>query len=56
MKLRHSILFFSGMILLFFCGGCAFFSTPQERSGINPKPFNSQSNWEVQPMGGRIIY
>ena len=37
-------------------GGCAMFSTPQERSGVNPKPFNYQTNWEIQPNQGRIFY
>ncbi len=31
--------------------GCEFFSTPQERRGVNPKPFNSQANWELTPYG-----
>ena len=44
-----------GLLLLLISEGCAVFSTPQERSGINPKPFNSQSYWEVQTDGGRIF-
>lgn len=42
--------------VLICCCGCSVFSTPQERSGINPKPFNSQAGWETQPYGGRILY
>ena len=56
MKQRHLTALILGILLLAMCSGCAFFSTPQERSGINPKPFNSQSNWETQPMGGRITF
>jgi hypothetical protein len=55
MKLNY-IFFLTVLSLLIFCSGCAAFSTPQERSGINPKPFNSQASWETQPFGGRITY
>lgn len=41
--------------LLSLFSGCAVFSTPQERSGVNPKPFNYQTNWEIQPNQGRIF-
>ena len=26
-------------------------STPQERSGRNPRPFNSPASWETNPYG-----
>ena len=55
MKQYRLFIFLAGFALIICCGGCAFFSTPQERSGINPKPFNSQSYWETQPFGGQII-
>lgn len=55
MKLHLLFFCIFGFLILLFCGGCECFSTPQERSGINPKPFNAQSNWEVRPMGGRIF-
>ena len=54
MKQRF-LLILTAVLFLIFSGGCAFFSTPQERSGINPKPFNSQAHWEVQPGGGRFF-
>ena len=37
--------------LLFLLTGCEFFMTPQERSGVNPKPFNSQAGWEYTQYG-----
>ncbi len=39
----------SGSIAL--CCGC---TTPQERSGVNPKPFNTPANWERDPYGGQL--
>lgn len=27
-------------------------STPQERSGRNPRPFNAPAEWETTPYGG----
>lgn len=47
----------SGRLLFFFIllasmsllSGCEFFSTSQERRGVNPKPFNSQPSWETNP-------
>lgn len=56
MRYLSFFFFITALFLLFFCSGCAFFSTPQERSGVNPKPFNSQAGWETQPMGGRFTY
>jgi hypothetical protein len=53
--MKYFFLCIAGVLLLI-SAGCEFFSTPQERSGINPKPFNAQTNWEVQPNGGRIWY
>ena len=38
---------FVGLALLL--SGC---STPQERSGYNPKPFNTPARWETAPYGG----
>jgi len=32
--------------------GVAACSTPQERSGRNPRPFNSPAEWETNPYGG----
>lgn len=51
----HLFLVIAGSMVLLLCSGCEFFSSEQERAGINPKPFNSQSYWEYQPMGGRVI-
>ena len=31
--------------------GAAACSTPQERSGRNPRPFNSPASWETNPYG-----
>ena len=31
--------------------GVAACSSPQERSGHNPKPFNSPASWETNPYG-----
>jgi hypothetical protein len=56
MKPNYFIILTALSLLLIFSSGCAAFSTPQERSGINPKPFNSQASWETQPFGGRITY
>ncbi|MBQ9770436.1 MAG: hypothetical protein IJW23_01290 [Lentisphaeria bacterium] len=56
MKQTHFVFLAALVLVLILCCGCAAFSTPQERSGINPKPFNSQANWELQPMGGRFAY
>ncbi len=36
------------LFLILLCG-CEFFSTEQERRGVNPKPFNSQPSWETNP-------
>lgn len=45
-------LFFPIVLLLaLLLTGCEFFETPQERRGVNPKPFNSQANWELTPYG-----
>lgn len=44
MKLLFCFVFLPA--LLFLLTGCEFFMTPQERSGVNPKPFNSQAGWE----------
>ena len=38
------------LLALLLCG-CEFFSTPQERRGVNPEPFNSQAGWELTPYG-----
>ena len=53
--MKYFLLLAAGILLLL-AAGCEFFSSPQERSGINPKPFNSQAGWETQPNGGRIWY
>ena len=31
--------------------GAAACTTPQERSGRNPRPFNSPAQWETNPYG-----
>ena len=31
--------------------GVAACSTPQERSGRNPRPFNTPAEWETNPYG-----
>ena len=49
MKFLFCILLFAALLLL---AGCEFFMTPQERSGVNPKPFNSQAGWESTNYGG----
>ena len=49
MKLLFYI--FLSVSLLFLLTGCEFFMTPQERSGVNPKPFNSQAGWEYTYYG-----
>lgn len=43
------LLFFPLVLLMFLLAGCEFFSSEQERRGVNPKPFNAQSRWETHP-------
>ena len=38
----------AGIALMLLFGGC---TTPQERSGHNPKPFNTPAQWETNPYG-----
>lgn len=47
------LFFLSILLLLFLLCGCEFFSTEQERRGVNPKPFNSQPAWETNPYNFR---
>ena len=54
MHIRESVhtgrlLFFPLVLLMLLLAGCEFFSTEQERRGVNPKPFNAQSSWETHP-------
>lgn len=54
MHIRESVhtgrlLFFPLVLLMLLLAGCEFFSTEQERHGVNPKPFNAQSRWETHP-------
>lgn len=54
MRIRESVhtgrlLFFPLVLLMLLLAGCEFFSTEQERRGVNPKPFNAQSRWETHP-------
>ncbi len=48
MTLRYLIL--SILAAALFTGAAAC-STPQERSGRNPRPFHSPSSWETNPYG-----
>lgn len=48
MKLRHLILTILAAALFLGAAAC---STPQERSGRNPKPFNTPASWETNPYG-----
>lgn len=39
-----------GLVILglaFIVSACAFFDSPQERQGVNPKPFNAPATWEM---------
>lgn len=54
MHIRESVhtgrlLFFPLVLLMLLLAGCEFFSTEQERRGVNPKTFNAQSRWETHP-------
>lgn len=46
------LLFFPLLLLILLLSGCEFFSSEQERRGVNPKPFNSQPSWEANPYSG----
>ena len=48
MKLRFLI---PGILAAALLLGVAACSTPQERSGRNPRPFNSPAEWETNPYG-----
>ena len=48
MMLRNLILSILAAALFLSAAAC---STPQERSGRNPKPFNSPAAWETNPYG-----
>ena len=48
MKLRYLILTILAAALLL---SVAAWSTPQERSGHNPRPFKSPTSWETNPYG-----
>ena len=48
MTLRYVILSILAAALFLSAAAC---STPQERSGRNPKPFNSPASWETNPYG-----
>ncbi len=41
----------AAVLAVLLCTGCSVFETEQERSGVNPKPFNSQTSWETNPYG-----
>jgi len=48
MSVRHLILGILAMALAVCAAAC---TTPQERSGRNPRPFNSPAEWETNPYG-----
>lgn len=49
------IRFFLLLLLVSGClVACCSCMTPQERSGVNPKPFNTPANWERDPYGGQL--
>lgn len=48
MMLRYLILGTLAAALFLSAAAC---STPQERSGHNPRPFNSPASWETNPYG-----
>ena len=48
MNFRSVIL---GILAAALLTGVAACSTPQERSGRNPRPFNSPAEWETNPYG-----
>ena len=48
MTLRYVILSILAAALFLSAAAC---STPQERSGRNPRPFNSPASWETNPYG-----
>ena len=48
MTIRYLILCILAAALFLSAAAC---STPQERSGHKPRPFNSPASWETNPYG-----
>ena len=51
MTFRSLILYILAAALSLSVAAC---STPQERSGHNPRPFNSPAAWETNPYGDAV--